>query len=97
MKKIIILIIASGMISLAGPLSAVAQKKESSEKELCILYAQDCANKVYNLQEKIRKIQDELAKGAKIYNADEIKRLKDKLNESEDMMDKLMPNPSVQK
>ena len=95
MKKIITFIIALGLIALAGPGSA-AERKDTNEKELCILYARDCASKVYNLQEKIKKIQDELAKGSTVYNSDEIKRLKDKLKESEDMMNHLMPSPSPQ-
>jgi hypothetical protein len=96
MKKIITLIIASGLFALAGPIYG-AEHKDTNEKELCILYTRDCANKVYDIQKKIRKIQDELAKGAAVYNADKIKKLKDKLKEAEDMVYKLTPSPSPQK
>ena len=94
MKKFVALIIASGMIVSAGPISA-ADQKGPSERELCILYAQDCANKVYHLQNKIKKIQNEIDKGATVYNADELEKLVNKLKEAEVMMDKLTP-PSSQ-
>ena len=93
MKRIVTLIIASWLFALAGPISA-AEHKNTNEKELCILYAKDCANKVFNIQEYIKKIQDELAKGATVYRAEEIKKLKDKLKEAEDMMFELTPSPS---
>lgn len=90
------LFISMSLITLVSSASAVEQQNPS-EKELCILYARDCADKVYNLQEKIRKIQDELAKGATVYKADEVKRLKEKLKEAEDMMNELRPDTSSQK
>ena len=90
MKKIMTLIIAAGLMALAAPLSA-AESKDATQKELCILLARDCADKVYNLQERIKKLQDELAQGATVYNAEEIKKLKDKLDEAETMMYELMP------
>jgi hypothetical protein len=96
MKKVIILIVASGLIAVAGPIFA-AEHKDASEKELCVLYANDCANKVYGMQKKIKKIQNELAKGSTVYNADEIKKLKDKLKEAEDMVYELTPRPLPQK
>ncbi|TWJ16557.1 hypothetical protein [Geobacter argillaceus] len=96
MKKIWALIIVSGLIAMAGPVSAVEQN-DTNEKELCILYARDCADKLFNLQEKIRHMQNELAKGATVYRADEIKKLKEKLKEAEDMMYALMPNSSSPK
>ncbi len=97
MKKSIIIVIASWVMAVAGPISAADQKANTNEKELCILYANDCANKVYDIQKKIRKIQKELAKGSTVYNAEEIKKLKDKLKETEDMVYELTPRPSPQK
>lgn len=96
MKKDITLIIAAALIAVAGPISA-ADHKESSEKDLCILYARECANKVYKIREYIKKIQGELAKGTRVYSADEMNKLKDKLKEAEDMMNELTPERSPQK
>ena len=90
MRRILTLIIASGLVALAAPLSA-AESNDATKKELCILLARDCADKVYNLQGKIRKLQDELAKGSTVYNAEEIKKLKDKLGEAEHMLFELTP------
>jgi uncharacterized membrane protein len=97
MKKIIILVIAAELIAVSGPISAAEHKTDTNEKELCVLYAKDCANKVYGMQKKIRKIQNELAKGSTVYNAEEIKKLKDKLKEAEDMLYKLTPSQLPQK
>jgi len=97
MKKIIPLIVLFGLIAVAGPISAADQKANTNEKELCVLYANDCANKVYGIQKKIRKIQNELAKGSTVYNAEEIRKLKDKLKEAEDMIYALTPAPASRK
>lgn len=93
MRNLIALLAAAGMIALAGAASA-AGKSDASEKELCLLYARDCADKLYNLQEKIKKIQGEIARGETVYSTEELKRLKEKLKEAEDMMNKLTPAPS---
>ena len=93
---IFIIVISISLITPAGPVSALEQKNPD-EKELCILYASDCADKVYNLQGKIRKIQDELAKGSTVYKADEVKKLKEKLKEAEEMMNELTPVTSSKK
>ena len=68
MKKSIIILIASGLMAVAGPISAADQKANTNEKELCVLYANDCAKKVYDIQKKIGKIQNELAKGSTVYS-----------------------------
>jgi hypothetical protein len=96
MKRIIPILIVSGLIALPVSIAA-AGSNDASEKELCILILRDCADKVYHLQEKIRKIQDELARGATVYNAEEIKKLKDKLKEAEDMTYGLTPSMPSQK
>jgi hypothetical protein len=96
MKKILTSIMVSGLIALAASIST-AGSNDATDKELCILLARDCADKVYNLQERIKKLQDELARGATVYNAEEIKKLKDKLKEAEDMMYRLTPVMPSQK
>jgi predicted nuclease with TOPRIM domain len=95
MKNILAFIFVAGMMALTRPGYAIEQK-DSTEKELCLLYARDCAEKVYNLQEKIKRIQEEIAKGSTVYKPEEVKKLKAKLKEAEDMMEALMPDKSLQ-
>lgn len=96
MKKRVTLIVAIGIIAMAGPTSA-ADQNDAAEKELCILLARDCATKVYGLQDKIKDLQHEIAKGETVYKAEELQNLKKKLGEAEDMLYKLMPSHKVAK
>ena len=44
-------------LSVAAPVRA-ADKPDTSEKDLCLLYAQNCANRADSIQEKIGKLKD---------------------------------------
>ena len=87
MKKIAVVLMAAFMMSATLPIMAAEMTKE--EKDQCLLASKGCMNEVDTIQKKIKKLQAEIKKGKKVYSADEIKKLQDKLKEAEDIVDTL--------
>lgn len=88
MKKIAVLMIAAFSMAVAVPAFAADVSKE--QKDQCLLAAKGCAGEADTIQKKIKKLQDEVKKGTKVYSADEIKKLNAKLKEAEDLLDNLL-------
>jgi hypothetical protein len=91
-RGIILYVIILGFTLHAGHISA-AEKKDTSGRELCILYTEQCSERMHRLQEKIHKIQSEIARGATVYNPAEIDKLEMKLKDAEDQMDEILSTP----
>lgn len=88
MKRIAVLMMMAGMLASAMPCTAAETGKE--EKDLCLLYGTQCKERVDSIQEKIRKLQAEIAKGEKVYSPMEILRLQQKLHEANELLDNLL-------
>jgi len=73
------------------PVYAAEMTKE--EKDQCLLASKNCAGEVDSLQKKMKKLQTEIKKGKKVYTAEELKKLEDKLKEANDMLDYLLKQP----
>lgn len=54
---------------------------KASEKDLCLLYLVQCGLQVQSLQDKVTRLQEEIAKGTKVYTVEELRLLKEKLEE----------------
>lgn len=78
MKKIAISLIAGLMIATTIPVMAEMTKQEKDE---CLLASKNCANQVDSLQQRIKKLNREISKGKKVYTAEELKQLEQKLKE----------------
>jgi len=59
------------------------------EKVICNLAAQNCLNKADLLQKRVKKLQGEVKKGTKTYSAEDLKKLEQKLQETQDLLDKI--------
>jgi len=90
MKKVAVMMIAAFSMAVAVPVFAAEMTKE--QKDQCLLASKGCATEVDSLQKKIKKLNAEVKKGTKVYSADEIKKLQDKLKEAETLLDNLMKN-----
>ena len=88
MKRIVILLMAAFMMSASVPVFAAEMTKE--QKDQCLLASKDCAHETDTIQKKIKKLQAEVKKGTKVYTADEIKKLNDKLKEAEVLLDNML-------
>jgi len=72
---------------------AAEKTMTKAEKDQCLLISKNCANETMSIQQKIKKLQDEIKKGKRAYTADELKVLQNKLKETEDTLDKLLTGP----
>jgi septal ring factor EnvC (AmiA/AmiB activator) len=88
MKKIAITIIAGLLMSAAVPVFAVEMTKE--EKDQCLLATKNCSTEVDSIQKKMKKLDAEIKKGKRVYTAEELKNLQNKLQEANDMLDTLL-------
>jgi len=91
MKKVAVMALAAFMMAVTAPAMAAEMTKE--EKDQCLLASKNCATEVDSIQKKIKKLQAEVKKGKKVYTADELKKLQDKLNEAEALLDGLLNKP----
>ena len=88
MKKIAVMLMAAFMMSATMPVLAAEMTKE--EKDQCLLASKNCATEVDTLQKKIKKLNAEIKKGKKVYSADEIKKLQQKLDEANALLDDIL-------
>lgn len=89
MKKIAVLLCAAFMMSATVPAFA-AEKMTKEEKDQCLLASKGCKEEVDSIQKKIKKLQTEIKKGTKVYSAEELKKLQEKLDEADKMLDNLL-------
>lgn len=86
MKKIAALLAAASMMALTVP--AFAQQTQA-EKDQCLLASKNCAAQVDSIQQRIKKLDQAIKEGKKVYTPEELKKLQDKLKETQDTLDTL--------
>jgi septal ring factor EnvC (AmiA/AmiB activator) len=87
MRKIAVILLASFAMAATVPVYAQMTKEE---KDQCLLASKNCANEADTIQKKIKKLNAEIKKGKKVYSAEELKKLNDKLKEAEQMLDEML-------
>lgn len=88
MKKIAVMMLAAFSMSVAVPVFAADMDKAT--KDQCLLASKGCATETKTIQQKIKALDTEIKKGKKVYSADEIKKLEQKLKEAEAILDNLL-------
>jgi len=83
MKSSALFVIAALVVSSSVPVFA-------DEKDECLLASKNCKAEVDSLQQKMKKLNGEIKKGTKVYSADELKKLNEKLKEANAMLDVMM-------
>jgi hypothetical protein len=81
-------IIAAAAIMMAAALPAVGQQTHE-EHVSCELAAKNCLNKADILEKRVKKLNAEIKKGSSKYSAEDLKKLEDKLKETQDLLDKM--------
>ena len=89
MKRIITILFAMCLAMAQFPAFAT-EMTGTSEKDLCLLYSEMCANRALTIQEKIAKLNGEIAKGTQVYSKVELQRLQNKLEEAEGLLYNLL-------
>jgi uncharacterized protein YlxW (UPF0749 family) len=91
MKTRAIIVLAALMMAAALP--AIAQQT-NEEKVICELAAKNCLNKADILEKRVKKLNAEIKKGSKTYSAEDLKKLDQKLKETQDLLDKMEKTPA---
>jgi hypothetical protein len=86
MKKSAIMVIAALMLSTTMP---AFSQQSNEEKVICNLAAQNCLNSSEILQKRIKKLNAEVKKGSTKYSAEDLKKIEQKLKETQDLLDKV--------
>ncbi|MBI1922008.1 MAG: hypothetical protein HYS23_13105 [Geobacter sp.] len=86
MKSRAIIVIAALMAAVAVP---VVAQQTNEEKVICQLAAKNCLNQVDVLQKRVKKLNAEIKKGSKTYSAEDMKKLEQKLQETQELLDKV--------
>jgi len=90
MKKMAIMGIAALMLSAAIPAFA---EESRQEQVICQLAAKNCLNESEAIQKKMKKVRDDIDTGTKVYSAEDIKKIEQKLKEANDLLDNLKETP----
>lgn len=85
MKSRAVVILAALM---AFALPVIAQQT-NEEKVICELAAKNCLNKAEILEKRMKKLNAEIKKGSTKYSAEDLKKLEQKLKETQDLLDKM--------
>ena len=83
-------ILAASVILSASPLLAAEINLENeATKDECLLVSMNCVDNVDSIQQRIERLNREIAKGADVYTRDELKILNNKLEEAVRLLDVL--------
>jgi len=89
MRKMVFLLTAS--ILMFASLPSFAQMAQG-QKDECLLASKNCVDQVDDIYRRIHRLQKEVKKGQRVYTPDELKKLQDKLAETQDLL-KSMEKP----
>ena len=75
--------------------TAFAEEAEMSkmQKDECLLISKQCKDETQSIQDKMQKLQAEIQKGKRVYTPEELKKLENKLQETQKMLDELLTGP----
>lgn len=93
MKRYGAVVLAALLMSASVPVFADEMGGAKETKDECLLVAKDCQGSVDSLQQRIAKLNSEIAKGEKVYSKEDLKRLDEKVKEANDFLDKMTKNP----
>jgi len=65
-------------------------EQQTQQKNECILLAISCGNSIISIQDKIQLLNEEIAKGRKVYSPEELDKLRKKLDEVNKTLDFLL-------
>jgi hypothetical protein len=92
MKKQLIILMALGLFSAMPAFAAEHTGSHEGMKMETSTGTRECALQAESIQEKIKRLDAEVAKGSKKYSADDLKQLQKKLKEANEILDQINRN-----
>jgi hypothetical protein len=68
------------------------ERMDKPQKDECLLVARDCGNEVDSIQQRINRLNGEIAKGTDVYTVEELQTLKNERDEAVRFLDYIMTN-----
>lgn len=66
----------------AEPANQSGASSESSQKDECLLILKNCEMQAESLKQRIQRLDNEIAKGTKVYSYEDLTKLKNMLNDA---------------
>jgi hypothetical protein len=96
MKKLLVILMALGLFSAIPVLAADHEGMKMDSHEGMTMNtpdgARECALQAETIQQKIKRLNAEVAKGSKKYSAEDLKKLEQKLKETNNLLDQMNRN-----
>lgn len=83
MKRMLLTVTAAVFMLSSVPAFAEMTK---TQKDECLLASKNCTAQVDDIYKRMHKLDKEIKKGTKVYTPAELQKLKDKLQETQDML-----------
>ena len=80
--------VTTGVLMMSATVPAFAQMTKE-EKDQCLLASKSCMTEVDSIQKKMKKLQADIKKGTKVYSAEDLKQIEQKLKEANDLLNNL--------
>ena len=88
MKKVLIAVLTAITLS-ATCMAFAADAPKANAKDECLLASKNCKDQVDSIQQRIKKINAEIKKGKNVYSAEDLKKLQQKLKETDEILNSL--------
>lgn len=88
MKRILIAVLTVAALSVTS-MGFAANAPAAGGKNECLLSSKNCMDQVDSIQQRMKKLHAEIKKGKKVYSAEELKTLEQKLKETDDYLKSL--------
>lgn len=89
MRNVMIAVMTVLALSFAVLSSAAEPVAGGSEKDECLLASRGCQDQVDSIQQKIKKLHNEIEKGTRVYTPAELKKLEQSLKDANAILDNL--------
>ena len=83
MKKMVIMLAASLFVISVTPAFSESTK---AKKDECMLASKNCTDQVDDIYQRMHRLAKDIKKGKKVYTRAELKRLQDKLTETQELL-----------
>lgn len=81
--KSMLMVLAAAMLTLTA---APAFAQSQAEKDECMIASKNCTDQVDDIYKRMHRLDKEIKKGKKVYTTAELKKLHEKLSETQELL-----------
>ncbi len=84
-----LMVMAVPVLAEEGNMKTVLDNGQNTQKNECLLVAMNCGDQVDSIQQRIDRIQKEIGRGTSVYTNDELRRLNDRLEDANKVLEEV--------